>query len=240
MSAPLPPEPDRDILESSSRWGRAASLLERVPRWLALAVAALLLAGGGTVLALGHIGHAATGHPGPSARAVSFPAACGPFVDWTSSRAASSLRIVLGDVAVAPAYLPPAQRLRLPRPPIADRPWRYGWKTAFAYRGGRPPVTISVPAGWQQQISLFGTAGPASGIRGTAPRTLHIPRCPPRGAWDTFVWIFYLSTPTACAPLQVRTQGRAATVWFGFGTRCRAGAGTGPGPVISGRSAARR
>jgi hypothetical protein len=235
VSAPFPPEPDRDVLESSPRWGRAASLLQRVPRWLTLTVAALLLAGAGAVLAISHGGHSGR-HSGSSVRTVSFPAACDPFADWRSSRVGNGMRVVLGDVAVPPAYLPPAQRVGLPRPPVANRPWRYGWKTEVAYRGGRPPVTISVPAGWQRRVSLFGGASGTA----AAASTLRIPSCPPRGAWNNFAWIFYLSQPTACVPLQVQVPGRTATVWFGFGTRCPADASastatnTGPDPTAMG------
>jgi hypothetical protein len=223
VSAPLPPEPDRDILESSPRWGRAAALLERVPRWLTLTVAALLLAAGGSVLAIGHGGHPAPRHASPAARAFSIPAACDPFDDATSAHLSSDFRVVLGGVAVAPVRLPSLLRVQSFRPPGAGRPWRYEWKTEFAYRGGQPPVTISVPAGWQRRVGLFGAADGT----GAAASALHIPRCPPRGSWNTFSWTFYVSTPAACAPLRVRAAGRNATVWFGFGAHCPAGVRTG-------------
>ena len=202
-------------------------MLERVPRWLILAMVALLLAGGGTVLVLGRGGHAAPGparpgQAGPAAGTVFVPVACGPFDDWTSSRLTSGFRVVLGDVAVAPVRLPSLARVQSLRPSAADGPWRYEWKTEFAYRGGRPPVTIGVPAGWQQQISLGGQAAGS----GRAASTLHIPSCPPRGSWNSFFRIFYVSTPAACAPLRVRVAGRAATIWFGFGAHCRASSTT--------------
>ena len=216
MSAPFPPERDRDVLESSPRWGRTASLLERLPRWLMLAVAVLLLAGGGAWLTLGQDGGHGTGPVRPAARTVSVPPGCGQYDNGTVSHV-QGLRIVFGDVAVPPAHLPLGHTGR-------GKPWKYGMKTAFLYRGGGPPVTISVPEGWQRQIGLF---GPPNGIDGTA-RTLHIPSCPPRGSWDIYVSAFYVRTPTACVPLDVRVGGRIAQLWFGLGARCPAGIDTGP------------
>ncbi|HEY3957849.1 MAG TPA: hypothetical protein VGM53_31155 [Streptosporangiaceae bacterium] len=217
MTAPFPPEPDRDILESSPRWERAVSLLERVPRWLMLTAAALLLAGGGTWLAVGHGGSARPSPVRPVVRTVPVPASCGQYDNGASRHVQRGYRTVFGDVAVPPAYLPVGASGR-------GELWEYGAKAAFFYRGGGPPVTISVPAGWQRQIGLF---GPPNGIAGTA-RTLHIPSCPPRGSWDFYVSSFYMSTPTACAPLDVRVGGRIAQFWFGLGARCPAGADTGP------------
>lgn len=217
MSAPFPPEPGRDVLESSPRWGRAVSLLERVPRWLMLTVAGLLLAGGAAWLALGHGGGARPGQARPVVRTLPGLASCGQYDNGAVSRVQRGYRTVFGDVAVPPAYLPVVDSGR------GDL-WEYGAKAAFFYRGGGPPVTISVPAGWQRQIGLF---GPPDGIDGTA-RTLHIPSCPPRGSWDFYVSSFYLSTQTACAPLDVRVGGRIAQFWFGIGARCPAGADTGP------------
>ena len=217
MSAPLPPEPDRDVLESSPRWGRAASALDRVPRWLTLTVAALLLAGGGAWLAAGHGGNAGPSPARPVGRSVHVPVACGAYNNGTFRHVPRGFRTVFGDVAVPPAYLPVEDS-------APGELWEYGAKTAFFYRGGGPPVTISVPAGWQRQIGLFGAA---NGVDGTA-RTLHIPSCPPRGSWDFYVSSFYLTTRTACAPLDVRVGGRIAQFWFGLGARCPAGVDTGP------------
>jgi hypothetical protein len=219
------------VLENAPRWELAASLLERVPRWLLLTVVALLLAGGGTWLA---VGQGARPSPArPVVRTLQFPAACGQYDNGTSRHVQRGFRTVFGDVAVPPAYLPTEDL-------APGELWEYGAKTAFYYRGGGPPVTISVPAGWQRQIGLF---GPANGIDRTA-RTLHIPSCPPRGSWDVYVSSFYMTTQTACAPLDVRVGGRTERVWFGLGARCPAGAGTGPAPAggsrVSGRSAARR
>jgi hypothetical protein len=193
------------------------ALLDRVPRWLMLAVAALLLAGGGSWLAFGHGGSAKPGPAQPVVRAVHVPAACGQYDNGTSRRVPRGFRTVFGDIAVPPVYLPVADSGR-------GELWQYGAKSAFYYRGGGPPITISVPAGWQRQIGLF---GPANGIDGTA-RTLYIPSCPPRGSWDFYVSSFYVTTRTACAPLDVRVGGRLAQFWFGLGARCPAGADTGP------------
>lgn len=193
------------------------SLLERVPRWLLLTVAVLLLAGGGAWLAVGHGRAAKPGPARPAVRTVSVPRSCGEYYNGTVSHVLSGFRAVFGDVAVPPAHLPLGRTDR-------GKPWAYGEKTAFLFRGDGPPVTISVPAGWQRQIGLF---GPPNGIDGTA-RVLHLPSCPPRGSWDVYVSAFYVSTPTACAPLDVRVGGRIAQFWFGLGARCPAGVDTGP------------
>jgi hypothetical protein len=226
VSAPFPPEPDRDVLESSPRWGRAVSL-QRVPRWLMLTVAVLLLAGGGSWLAVGHDGHAAPGTTAVVGRAVDpvrsppqgvlIPQRCSRYANATTPHPERGFRTVFGDVAVPPAFLPLGHTGR-------GKPWKYGMKTAFLYRGGGPPVTISVPEGWQRQIGLF---GPPNGIDGTA-RTLHIPSCPPRGSWVVYVSAFFVRTRTACAPLDVRVGGLIAQFWFGLGARCPAGVDTGP------------
>jgi hypothetical protein len=217
VTAPFPPEPDRDILESSPRWERAVSLLERVPRWLMLTAAAVLLAGGGAWLALGAGGQARPSPARPAARAVSVAPGCGVYDNGTRSHVPGGFRTVFGDVAVPPARLPVSISGR-------SAPWEWGAKTAFYYRGGGPPVTISVPGGWQRKIGLF---GPVSQIDGM-DHTVNIPGCPPRGSWDFYVSSFYLRTPTACAPLDVRVGGRIAQFWFGLGVSCPAGADTGP------------
>ena len=217
VAAPFPPDPDRDVLESSPWWGRAASRLERVPRWLALTVAVLaLLAGGGTWLAVGHGG----GRPSPvrpAARAVSVPPGCGEYDNETAPHVPRGFRTVFGDLAVPPVRLTLGRTGR-------GKPWVYGMKTAFYYRGDGPPVTISVPRGWRRQVGLF---GPPNGIHGMA-RTLDIPSCPPRGSWVVFVSAFFVPTPTACVPLDVRVGRHTAQFWFGLGARCPAGVDTGP------------
>lgn len=200
------------------------SLLERVPRWLMVTVAALLLAAGGGWLAVGH-GGGGSGPARAAARTLSVPPRCGQYDNATSPHVPRGFRVVLGDVAVPPARLPVGVS-------ASGELWEYGAKTAFFYRGDGPPVTISVPGGWQRQIGLF---GPANGVGGTA-RTLHIPRCPPRGSWDIYVSAFYLTTPTACAPLRVQVGRRTVTVWFGLGARCPAGVSTGPAAVGGRRS----
>lgn len=198
-----------DILERSPRrWpGRRA-------RWLPLAIAALALAGGAVALVVHHGRHRATRPGRPVVPAVYAPGVCGQYVNLTSSAVSRGFRIVLGDVAVPPGRLP---RLG----PSGHASWPYGLKTAFQFRGDGPPVTISVPQRWQDRVALFGPPDEPHYVA----RTVRLPSCPPRGAWDTYVSSFYAHSATACVPLQVQVRHQTATVWFGLGRRCRPRAG---------------
>ncbi|MGH3159606.1 MAG: hypothetical protein ACRDNF_23955, partial [Streptosporangiaceae bacterium] len=73
-----------EILESGSR-RRTASLLGRVPRWAMLAVVAVVLVGGGVVLAVGHGRQVTPGPKSPAVRVVSIPDSCPGLGNATSS-----------------------------------------------------------------------------------------------------------------------------------------------------------
>jgi len=207
MMRPESEEPRREILERTpGRWSGSLSVLERVPRWLWVAVAVALLAGGGAVLATSHSRHPAASSELSTSRGVFVPSPCAAFVNQTENRVIGGERIVLGDVAVPAAYLGPML-------PNGNGPWRYWMKSAFGVRGDSPPVTISVPAGWQD---LAGIDQEANGMG----RTFHIPSCPPRGVWNFTAGGIYLKAPTACLPLDIRVGRRTATVWFGLGRHC--------------------
>jgi hypothetical protein len=208
-----PGEPGRDVLERTpGRW--SPSRLAALPRWLQAAAAALVLAGGSTALAVsqgGPGGRGAGSGIAPVAQAGVEPGACGQFVNIIGFRTFPRYRMILGDVAMPPARLPPLGRSGL-------APWPYGEKTGFQLRGQGRPVTISVPDGWRHRVALLGIPDEPHGMAST----LRIPSCPPAGGWNTYVSAFYTHSRTACVPLQVQTGHRTVTVWFGLGRRCRA------------------
>ena len=209
-----PGTPGRDVLERApGRW--SPSRLPGLPRWLLAVTAAALLAGGGAALASqGGQGRPGTGRPAaPVAQASAEPGACGRFVNLTSLRIFPRYRLVLGDVAMPPARLPPLG-------PSGHTSWPYGEKTGFQFHGGGPPVTITVPQAWRDRVAVFGVTSRPLGFAAA----VRLPGCPPRGAWDTYVSGFYTHSRTACVPLQVQVRQQTVTLWFGLGRRCRPGA----------------
>jgi len=216
-----PETPGRDVLERTpGRW--SPSRLPGLPRWLLAVTAAALLAGGAAALAAsqggGPAGQDGRGRPGagrpaaPVAQAAE-PGACDSFVNVTSFRIFPRYRLVLGDVAMPPARLPPLG-------PSGHAAWPYGEKTGFEFHGGGPPVTITVPDAWRNRVAVFGVTSRPLGFAST----VRIPSCPPRSAWDTYVSAFYTRSRTACVPLRVQVKRQTVTLWFGLGRRCRAGA----------------
>lgn len=213
-----PETPGRDVLERApGRW--SPSRLPRLPRWLLAVTAAALLAGGAAALAIGRgdapagQGGPGTGQPTARVAQAAEPGACGSFVNVTSFRIFPRYRLVLGDVAMPPARLPPLG-------PSGHAAWPYGEKTGFEFHGGGPPVTITVPDAWRNRVAVFGVTSQPLGFAST----VRIPSCPPRSAWDTYVSAFYTRSRTACVPLQVQVKRQTVTLWFGLGRRCRAGA----------------
>jgi hypothetical protein len=199
-------EPRPEILESQPGWWTTVRLpkLPRPPRWVMLVAVALLLAGGGAALAVGQGGHGPTI---PRNEPVLIPAACGKFVSYRTSAAfPSGYRIVLGDVAVPPAYVGPML-------PNGNGPWRYWREAVFGVKAGSPPVTLSVPVGEQYDAAID------LEVDGTGS-LFHIPGCPPAHAWKATAGGFYLKAPTACVPLLVRVGQQSAMVWFGLGHPC--------------------
>ena len=215
MTHPEPPEaPGRDVLERApGRW--SPSRLPGLPRWLLALAAAALLAGGGAAFLAGQDGQGRPGAGRPTAPVAqdAEPGACGGFVNLTSFRIFPRYRLVLGDVAMPPARLPPPG-------PSGHAAWPYGEKTGFQFHGGGPPVTITVPEAWRNRVAVFGVTG----LPGGFATTVRIPSCPPRSAWDTYVSAFYTRSRTGCVPLQVQVKRQTVTLWFGLGGRCRPGA----------------
>ena len=210
MTRPGAEEPRPEILNSQPGWWTSLPLPRllrspRPPRWLLLVAVAVLLAGGGAVLATSQGGHSAPGRPVIEPNVTLIPTACGHF---TSGRAPSGYRIILGDVAVPPAYVGPMTQ-------NGNGPWRYFRNATFGVKGGSPPVTLSVAGGQQHEAAID------LEVDGLG-RVFHIPGCPPSHVWSATVGGFYLKAPTACLPLRVQVGRQATTVLFGLGRPCPA------------------
>lgn len=146
------------------------------------------------------------------------PTTCGQVIGQVTAGTQEGYRVVLGDVSVPPAYMGKTIA-------TGSRPWRYWQKAGFQIRGGSLPVTISVPKDWQHRAAItWGADGMVS--------TLQISSCPASELWNDYVGGFYLRSPSACLPLQIRVGQRTATVWFGLGRYCE--------PSLSNSSVARR
>lgn len=221
----MPPgrgEPEREVLEHeagrwASRWGGALTLLERIPRWAMVLAAAVFVVGGGTVLVTSQISHHHAASQASAGPAMS--AACAAAISTQTPAVPPGSRLVIGLVAAPPAYLGAMT-------PNGNGPWRYWTKTAFGVWGDSPPVTVSVPPGWQQTAAIdrekdgFGT-------------TVRFPTCPPHSMWNFSITGIYLKTPHACLPLDITAAGETARIWVGLGQHCpltMAKAGTGRSP----------
>jgi len=129
-------------------------------------------------------------------------------VGVNSPQLANGSRLVLGVVAVPPAYI---------RQVVATRsqPWRFWSKWGLFIRAGSPAVVISVPKAWRTRAAITWGSGVAtvSALRvASCPRTL--------GAWNGYPGGFFLRASSACVPLVVGVGQRSATVRFGIGRRC--------------------
>jgi hypothetical protein len=118
-------------------------------------------------------------------------------------------RVVLGILAVPPAYIPQTV-------PTSERTWRYWSKAGLVVRADSPPVLVSVPRAWRNRVAIgWGNAGAVSALR--------IAPCPPSsslGEWNPYSGGFLLRSRAACVPLTFTAGGKTATVRFGIGKRC--------------------
>jgi hypothetical protein len=118
-------------------------------------------------------------------------------------------RVVLGVVAVPPAYLPQTVA-------TGDRRWLWWSKSGLVVRADSPPIVVSVPARWRERVAIgWGQVEPTSRLR--------IESCPPLSrpeGWNPYSGGFQLRTRAACVPLTFTVAGRSATVRFGVGKRC--------------------
>jgi hypothetical protein len=118
-------------------------------------------------------------------------------------------RVVLGVVAVPPAYI--AQTVA-----SGDSRWPYWSKTGLVVRADSPPVFVSVPRRWRTRAAIgWGNVDAVSAFQ--------IASCPPSsslGRWNPYAGGFYLRARATCVPLTFRVGARTTTVRFGVGRRC--------------------
>jgi hypothetical protein len=117
-------------------------------------------------------------------------------------------RVVLGVVAVPPAYIPQTVDSQSPR-------WPFWSKSGLVIRGNSPPVVVNVPARWRNRVAITWGNTPAVS-------TLRIASCGSGilSGWNPYAGGFLLRARTACVPLTFRVGSRSATVRFGVGKRC--------------------
>jgi hypothetical protein len=152
---------------------------------------------------------------GASARERTVP--CRESIDATPfpyvGDAAHRYRVVLGAVAVPPAFMPQVVA-------TGERPWAY-WRKAGLVVRRDARVSIEVPSAWRSRVAIvWGNGG-----RGVFD-TLRFAGCG-GGGHEGYAYAggFVLRSPGDCVPLVVRAGGRTATVRFGLGRRCAAQAG---------------
>jgi hypothetical protein len=117
-------------------------------------------------------------------------------------------RLVLGSLAVAPAYMRQIVRFRTGR-------WLYWRKAGLVVRAGTPAVTVTVPTAWRRRVAIkWGNRdGPVSALR--------VARCKGRATvGHAYAGGFFLRARAACVPILFRVGARSATVRFGLGRRC--------------------
>jgi hypothetical protein len=118
-------------------------------------------------------------------------------------------RVVLGVVAMPPAYIPQTV-------PSGSSRWPYWSKAGMVVRADSAPVTVAVSGGWRRRAAIgWGNVDAAAGLRfATCPDSSSL------GGWNPYSGGFLLRARAACVPLTFRVGGRSATVRFGVGKRC--------------------
>ena len=159
----------------------------------------------GLAAAAGSSAHAA---PTASASSALLPTVgCDKSIDNVPPDRRFGYRVVLGAVAVPPAFLP--QVVATP-----GQSWPFWRKEGLVIRAGSPAVVVSVPNGWRKRAAIsWGNSGAVSALR--------LASCPPPlGAWNAYAGGFLLQASSACVPLNIRVAQRSTTVRFGLGRRC--------------------
>lgn len=149
---------------------------------------------------------------GPTASAApseTAPVTCRSIIEPGGSYTWRPTRVVLGAVAVPPAYIPQTVRAGQGR-------WPYWSKSGLVVRADSPPVLVRVAGtAWPRAAISWGDGGPAGALR-----IASCPRSSSLGAWNPYAGGFLLRTRSACVPLEFRVGERTATVRFGVGRRC--------------------
>jgi hypothetical protein len=171
--------------------------------WLVVAVALMSL----VVVLAAAAGSSAD--PAQTASAFALPptVGCDKSIDNLPPDRRFGYRVVLGAVAVPPAFLP--QVVATP-----GQSWPFWRKAGLVVRAGSPVVVVSVPNGWRKRAAIsWGNSGPVSVLR--------LASCPPPlGAWNAYAGGFLLQASSACVPLNIRVGQRSTTVRFGLGRSC--------------------
>jgi len=134
---------------------------------------------------------------------------CDSIIDPGGSFTWRPRRVVLGVVAVPPAYIQQTVA-------TGARRWPYWRKAGLVVHADSSPVLVTVPPAWRRRVAI----GWGQGAEGAA---LRIASCPPSsslGDWNPYAGGFLLRTRAACVPLTFTVAGRSATVRFGVGKRC--------------------
>ena len=134
---------------------------------------------------------------------------CGSIVVPGGSFAWRPDRVVLGVVAVPPAYIPQTVRSESTR-------WPYWSKAGIVVRADSPPVTVIVPRAWRSRAAI----GWGNIDAGWTVRFATCPDSSSLGGWNPYSGGFRLRARAACVPLTFTVGGRSATVRFGVGRRC--------------------
>jgi hypothetical protein len=134
---------------------------------------------------------------------------CDSIIEPVGSYSWRPERVVLGVVAVPPAFIPQTTA-------SGDERWPYWSKSGLVVGADSPPVHVSVPKRWRGRAAIgWGNVDAVGALR--------IASCPPSsslGRWNPYAGGFYLRSRTACVPLTFRVGSRSATVRFGVGRRC--------------------
>lgn len=118
-------------------------------------------------------------------------------------------RVVLGVVAVPPAYIPQTVESGGGR-------WPYWSKAGMVVQAESAPVTVTVPDAWRRRAAIgWGNVDAAANLRFAS--------CPDSSSlrgWNPYSGGFLLRARSVCVPLTFRVGSRIATVRFGVGKRC--------------------
>jgi hypothetical protein len=159
------------------------------------------------VLAIGAV-LAVSGASAAAAPTGTAPVTCESIVDPGGSYSWRPKRVVLGVVAVPPAFIPQTVR--------SEGRWPYWSKAGLVVRADSPPVVVRVTASWGVRAAIsWGDGGPAPALR-------YEPCAPSSslGGWNPYAGGFLLRARAACVPLTFTVAGQSKTVRFGVGKRC--------------------
>jgi len=158
---------------------------------------------------------------GASSAPVQLSVSCNDIAGLTHYPRENAYRIVLGVIAVPPAYVT-SETSRLTERDLG--PWRYWEKAGIAVRPGKFTVTVTVPKAWRSRVGItWGNSHyVVSRLRFSGCATA--PWVPYWGAktphWTAYAGGFFLRVPSECVPLIFDDGRQAKVIRFGVGTKC--------------------